>query len=117
MDENDFLDTAINEVNKSKFSKLSIRALLSTLVLIILTVLLTLVDSENYFIQYLNIFILLGFIASSIAGFIFMIRSITRREPDTLSKILGAIGNIFFFIVLLGLLSFMVMDMMQWFTY
>jgi hypothetical protein len=108
----DLLDP-IESNHSSRNSKISFRLLLLTLLLNLLFLALSFFNPGFSFFEYIVLILVLGFIFSNIAGIAYTIKSILNKEPDTIFKILGAVGNIFFFFVMLGMVSFVVMDIVH----
>jgi len=110
MDNKELLDP-IERTNESRFSMLSFRAFLLTMLLFFLFLVLAFFNINHSVVDIMVMMLALGFIISNISGFVLTIKSITGREPDILYKTIGAVGNLLFFLVMLGMVSFVLMDL------
>ncbi len=111
MDNKDLLDP-IERTNASRFSLFSVRTFLITILVFVLFLVLAFINVNHPVFDVMVMILALGFIISNIAGVVFTIRSITRQEPDRRYRTVGAIGNILFFFVMLGMVSFVLMDIL-----
>ena len=79
----------------------------------ILTALLISTFRFEMWFNYLQIILLGLIILSSISGFGFSIFSLFKREKLNTKKTISILGNIFFFFVIIGLVAFIMVDIIN----
>jgi len=113
--ENENVLDPIEKIIKSKFSKLSFRTFLMSLSSFAIFFVLSILNIGSSFVDTVFIILILGFVLLNVAGLIFTLLSLIKGEPNSVQKNVGAIGNIIFFFVMLGMISFVIMDLVTWF--
>jgi len=110
MDRQDTLDD-MGYTKNNRFSHMAFTAFIISLSSFVLFILMAVFNPLNDATGVLGLIFFLLFAISNIIGFILSIRSIIKKEKDTFRKTLGAIGNIVIFLILMGLLTFIFMDL------
>ena len=105
----------IQKIQVKEFGKSSFRMLLISIFCFVSFIIFSIINPSSDFSEIVMMIFLLGFIVTNISGLIYTIRSINDKEPNTVFKIIGAIGNTLFFLVMLSMMAFVTMDIVTWF--
>ena len=111
MDNRKILDQ-IEKVDPSRFSLLSFRVFVLSVFIFLLFLILAFTNPGFEWFEHVIFLIVVGFMISTIAGFVLAIMSIVKKEPITFIKTVGVIGNLLFSIVMLGMILFVIGDLL-----
>ncbi len=106
---------AIDKNDACRFSKLSFRVFLLSVVIFLLLFIVTILNTRNVPFEYFVLILILSFIFSTLAGFVLTIKSLMAKEADTFYKTIGAIGNLLFFMMMSGMVGFVLNDVFVFF--
>ena len=98
---------------RAKNGRLSFRFMLIAAFSFISIIVIAIFDNSSDAVAVLVLLAVLSFAISTILGLFFSVRSIIKKEKDTLQKVLGIIGNIVFSLILLGFVAFLIVDLMS----
>lgn len=112
MDNHDLLDD-VKESRRPRYSMRSFKMFLISLLLLLLFFALSILNPQVAMMDYVILSLLIGFVLSTIVGFFLSIKSATSKESDSIMKWIGILGNAFFFVMMLGMLAFIVIDLMN----
>ena len=98
---------------RAKNGRLSFRFMLIAAFSFISLIVVSILDTSSNAAAVFILFAVLCFAICTILGLFFSVRSIIKKEKDTLQKVLGIIGNIVLTLILLGFVSFLIVDLMS----
>ena len=110
MEDSGILDE-VEKIRGRNNSGLAFRFMMISIVLMTFAILLIISNSNTNIAAAIGFFSTIGFAISTLLGFFFSIRSIVKKEPNSVQKVLAIIGNSFFLLIVIGLTAFIIMDL------
>lgn len=105
------LDDHIESPSKTKFTRLALKMAVGAIVCFAIVIPVAIYDSGSTMNMIFGLLLIFGVISLSIGGFVVSILSFVKKEKDSALKVFVLIINIFLFIVVMGLIAFIITDL------